>query len=363
MTIKKNNIFIAICTAVILFIFAFIFTSCSQEGTQYNKSVKDVYGREVKLPDTVNKIATIGSATRICVYAGATNKLIAITEADRPSELRPYTIANEDKLSKLPTTNNGNHLNEITVDKEKLMELKPDVIISSRSKDDCQKLQDDTKIPVIGASFQDCIFDGDLYNSIKIVGEVANTQEHAKKTIQYLDNCKNELNNKTNGKQTNNKAYRGAINYKGSKGITGTISNYCVYKAINIKNVADKDNMTSAYDTTEEQILNWNPNYIFTDCTNTNKVKNNIQNNPSVYSQIDAYKNNKMYSIGPFNNNGTNVEYGICEAYFTAKILFPEQFKDIDIEKKIEEIINVLDGSSIYKQLRDKGIYFGSTKL
>ena len=49
--------------------------------------------------------------------------------------------------------------------------------------------------------------------------------------------------------------YRGAINFKGSKDLTGTYSHYCVFDALKATNVADRNDIEGAYDTTLEQIL------------------------------------------------------------------------------------------------------------
>lgn len=117
--------------------------------------ITDFNGRNVQYPSDVERIATVGSAARSVVYAGAQSKLVAITEMDRPTELRPYTLVDPELFSSLPTTSDGNHLNSTNIDKEKLLELNPDVILSSRSKSECERLQKDLNIPVIGVGFQD----------------------------------------------------------------------------------------------------------------------------------------------------------------------------------------------------------------
>lgn len=102
---------------------------------------------------------------------------------------------------------------------------------------------------------------------------------------------------------------------------------------------------------------------IFIDCTNREKVKNELENNSDNLKNVNAIKNQKIYCVAPFNNNGTNIEYGLCEAYFTGKQIYPDQFADIDCEKKFSEIFQTLLGKDIYSQLKDNGIYFGEAKL
>lgn len=231
------------------------FLGCSGTTISSKDTTKimDSYKREVRVPTDVQRVATVGCATRLVVYAGAVDKLVAITEMDRPSELRPYTIAYEEEFKNLPTTNDGNHLNSTTVDEEKMLEIKPDVIISSRSADECEKLQEHIKIPVIGVDAQGDLLDDQYASSIQIVGLACGTSEHANQLIGYARGIYNELYNVT--KPTSPRVYRGAINYKGSKDLTGTYSEFNVYKTISATNVADNPNIKGAYDTTLEQIL------------------------------------------------------------------------------------------------------------
>lgn len=355
---KKTTKYIWILPLIIVMITTLYLCSCTQKTAQ-NYGAKDIYGRSVDIPEQVDKIATIGSATRLCVYAGVQDKLIAITEMDRPSELRPYTIANKELFSQLPVTNNGNHINSTNVDKEKLLDLNPDIIISTRNKEECEKLQNEIKIPVIGVYFQDEMFGENVYDSINLIGKVCKNTEQSDATVNYLKRCEKELTNIQKETGNNNRVYRGAINFKGSKGLTGTISNYCVYQSIGIKNMADKEGLNSAYDTSTESIIEWNPEYIFADCTNYNKVQRDLQNNTSALEQVDAVKNKQIYYVAPFNNNGTNIEYGLCEAYYTAKMLNLSSFSNLNLDEKIDEIFYNLDGNKIYQELKEKGIWFG----
>lgn len=359
---KKKRLYNLCIICLVCFVCTFCFSACSnKKDTTNTKTIQDIYNRTVSVPEKVEKIATVGSATRMVVYAGATNKLVAVTEVDKVSELRPYTMAYSEKFEKLPTTNNGNHINTTTVDKEKLISLKPDVILSSRSADECESLQNDINIPVVGVYFQDELFSDNVYNSIDIVGKVAGTQQHASDTINYIKSVQKDLDVRC--KQNSTKLYRGAVNFKGSKNLNGTISNYCVYKAIKANNVADKEGINSAYDTNLEQILSWNPDYIFMDSTNSEKIKTQIVNNRSAVSKIQALNNDHAYYVAPFNNNGTNIEFGLCEAYYTAKTIDETAFSDINIDEKFGEIFEKLIGKNIYDELKNKGIYFGKAEF
>lgn len=153
---RAKNIFGLLFLVLVVSSLTMILNSCNyREIRDANDMITDYNGRNVSFPSNVERVATIGSAARSVVYAGAQDKLVAITEADRPTELRPYTLVYPELFSSLPTTSDGNHLNSTNIDKEKLLEINPDVILSSRSKNECERLEKDLNIPVIGVGFQD----------------------------------------------------------------------------------------------------------------------------------------------------------------------------------------------------------------
>lgn len=253
---RKSFAKISIIAGIIICICGIIFL-CSCQGSRFgddqNKKIIDSWGREVAIPRTIDRIATVGAATRLVVYAGAQDKLVAITDMDRPTELRPYTLAYPELFSSLPSTNNGNALNETTVDEEKLLELKPDVIISTRSADECDNLQSNTKIPVVGINITKNLKTDSFASILKVVGEATMCTEKANTLAGYYKSILNEID--INSPGTSETFYRGAINYKGSKDLTGTYSHYCLYPYLKSTNVADIEGIEGPYDTSLEQIL------------------------------------------------------------------------------------------------------------
>lgn len=328
--------------------------------------ITDAYGRTVELPKEVKSVATVGSGARIVVYAGGVDKLIAVTEMEtNAAPVRPYTIVYADTFSQLPTTSNGNHLMETSVDVEKMVELAPDVIISSRSAEECNQLQEATKIPVVGVSYQDEVFGDDLMKSIEIVGTVLGTSDHAKSVVAKIKGWKDELAKLTSGIKDDQKpsVYVGSVNYKGAKGFTGTYGKFSVFTANGIKNVADEKGVTGWFETDLEQIGAWNPDYIFLNPANKTLLNEEYANNTAFFDGLKAIQGNQVFTLPAFNMNGTNAELGICASYFTGATVYPEQFKSIDLAKKYDEILETMLGKACYEQLSQKGIVYGPMKL
>lgn len=94
MGISKKSIILSLLMCAILACTIFFVSACDyRDIRRENTSISDIDGRDVQYPREVEKIATVGCAARVVVYGGAQDKLVGITEMDRPNVLRPYTIA------------------------------------------------------------------------------------------------------------------------------------------------------------------------------------------------------------------------------------------------------------------------------
>ena len=333
-------------------------SSSNQSAT---KTVTDAYGRTVEVPANVKSAATVGSGARFVVYAGGQDKLIAVTEMEtQPAMNRPYTIAYKDLFENLPATSNGNHLLETNVNEEQLMSLSPDVIISSRSAEECDALQSDTGIPVIGITYQNQLFTDNVYNSITCVGEALGTEDHAQKVVSKLKEWDADLTSRTADIADADKpsVYVGAVNYKGAKSFTGTYANYAPLVELGAKNVADETGQKAAIDVDLEQIGNWDPDYMFLNAGNMDLMRADYENNQAFFDDLKAFKEGRLYTQPFFNFNGTNIDTGICDTYFIGATIYPEKFADIDLDAKYSEIYTTLLGVDFYQTMKNAGMDF-----
>ena len=99
------------------------------------------------------------------------------------------------------------------------------------------------------------------------------------------------------------------------------------------------------------------------DYENKNKVAEQIKANTSVFSQLKAFKNKNVYFVPPINNNGTNIEYGLCEAAFIAKTIYPNIYPELTLEEEYAEIFEVLLGRNIYPELLNRGLEIGKASF
>lgn len=337
--------------------------SDASSSAAVTKTVVDAYGRSVEVPKDAKTAATVGSGARFVVYAGAQDKLIAVTEMETtPAMNRPYAIAYKDLFADLPSTSNGNHLLETNVNEEQLMHLNPDVIISSRSAEECDALQKDTGIPVIGITYQNQLFTDNVYNSITCVGEALGTEDHANEVVSKLKEWDADLKARTADIADADKpsVYVGAVNYKGAKSFTGTYANYAPLVELNAKNVADETGQKAAVDVDLEQIGNWDPDYMFLNAGNMDLMKADYANNQAFFDGLKAFQQGNLYTQPFFNFNGTNIDTGICDTYFIGATIYPDQFADVDLKAKYSEIYTTLLGVDFYQVMQQNGMDFKS---
>ncbi len=337
--------------------------SDASSSAAVTKTVVDAYGRSVEVPKAAKTTATVGSGARFVVYAGAQDKLIAVTEMETtPAMNRPYAIAYKDLFANLPSTSNGNHLLETNVNEEQLMDLNPDVIISSRSAEECDALQKDTGIPVIGITYQNQLFTDNVYNSITCVGEALGTEDHANEVVAKLKEWDADLKARTADIADADKpsVYVGAVNYKGAKSFTGTYANYAPLVELNVKNVADETSQKAAVDVDLEQIGNWDPDYMFLNAGNMDLMKADYANNQAFFDGLKAFQQGNLYTQPFFNFNGTNIDTGICDTYFIGATIYPDKFADVDLKAKYSEIYTTLLGVDFYQAMQQNGMDFKS---
>ena len=337
-------------------------STASSAASGATKTVVDAYSRSVEVPADAKTAATVGSGARFVVYAGAQDKLIAVTEMETDPQLnRPYAVAYADKFKSLPATSNGNHLLETNVNEEELVKLAPDVIISSRSKEECDQLQADTGIPVIGISYQNQLFTDKVYKSIECVGEALGTEDHAAEVIAKMKEWEADITGRVANIADADKpsVYVGAVNYKGAKSWGGTYAHYACTDVLGANNVADATGQDGALDVDLEQIGAWNPDYMFLNAGNLDMLKADYAENKEFFDGLKAFQENHLYTQPFFNFNGTNVDTGICDTYFIGATIYPDAFADVDLNEKYTEIYKtMLDGFDFYSVMKENKMGF-----
>lgn len=341
---------------IFLLLLVFGCNAKSGKNVASTRKVTDALGREVIIPDTVNRVVCIrASAIRLVTYAGGVPFICGVEEQETRENVFTHLLAYPE-LGEKPVIGP-----QMGGDAELMMSVHPDVIfMSSTTTGDADDLQRRTGIPVITLEYGDIgPKRNTFYASLRLIGEVLHTGKRVDSLITYTEDQIAELQQRTQQKGKSKRVYVGGIAYKGLKGITSTDPYYAAFGFLGVDNVASA--IDSAYVSPIsgtyidwEQLADWDPEVIFIDCSGWPLVYEDFKNREQLNQLLTAYRNQQIYSLWPYNNNHTNFEVMLINAWYGGKVLFPGQFQDISMTDKTDEILVEFVGQPIGQKLRKK---------
>jgi len=333
------------------------------------RTVTDAYGREVEIPSKVEKIICTGSnALRMVTYLQATDMLVGIEESDtkyEKSTKRDYPYVFYQEFKDLPIIGKGGGT-AYTANPEAILGAEPDVILTCYVQEAAEQLARETGIPVVSIRTPSANFiDENWQSSLKLTADILGKQERCDELLAYIEKCKKDLKDRSSGIAEADKptAYAGAVTFSGAHGFAGTYANFGPFLAIDAKNVSDETGNKAAFEVDLEQVLEWDPDYIFLDPGNMNLVNDEYAANPNYFNSLSAVKNGNVYTMPSFNNYSTNITYCIMDAYYAGKILYPKQFEDVDMKTISGEIMMEFLGRDFYDEMQADGLYYGKIEL
>jgi len=350
---------------IIVFIFiSFNIFLLSAQNIQKVK-ITDSYGKEKIIPADIKHLICSGSgALRLLTYLGAQEKIAAVDDIETKKNIfdaRVYAIANP-QFKNYPTFGEFRGFDN----PELILGLKttPEVIfkVYSTLGYNADELEKKTGIPVILLNYGDLSYNKEaFFNSLRIMGKALKKEKRAEELISYIKAVINDLNIRTKDIPENKKkkCYIGGVAQRGPQAFHSTEPAYPPFSMINTFNTAfDKSKGTKelahAY-ISKEKIIEWDPEIIFIDlATLQAESKGNalyeLKNDP-VYKELTAVKKGEVYGLLPYNWYSINYESILANAYYLGKLLYPENFKDIDPVKKADEIFSFFVGKPVFKEM------------
>ena len=383
----KKIVSFIVCFAVIFNITACTKTNNSS-GAEANDTrvITDVWGRQVEIPSKVEKIVCLGSmGPRLASYLDVVDMMVGAEDLDinSMSARYDYSPVYHDELKKLPSVGAGGGSGDNNAYAEQIVNVMPDVILAGFSAEASDELQKQTGIPVVSIRYRtEAFIDDGFYKVLRLFADVVGANERCEQILSYIDECKEDLNSRTQNVKNKKSVYTGAVTFNGRHGFAFTYVNFPAFMAVNANNVADElkqsvigEATKTANDTNTayvgqngfevdlEQIALWNPDIIFLDPANMDLVNEEYQNNKAFFDSLKAVQNGDVYTMPSTNSAGPNITYLLINAYFTGTILYPEQFKDINIEEKAGEIMEEMLGMNFFDQMESEGLYYGKITI
>ena len=322
------------------------------------KKVVDLVERTVEVPKTVNRIVCSGpGALRLICYMNEEDKVVGVEQAEKkwgPTG-RPYILANPELANLPPIGPGGPGAISSGPDAELVVKLHPDVIfVTYMEKGKADDYQKKVHIPVVVLSYGKlATFKSEpIFNSLRVIGEILDNEKGAEEVVAFMQKLNADLENRTKDISKDKKptVYVGGLGQKGMHGVQSTCCKYPPFIAVSANNVADKLGKDGQLFIDKEQLIKWNPDYIFIDEYGYQLVMNDLHL-PSM-KLLKAVKSSDLYGILPYNFYTTNICTAFADAYYTGKVLYPEKFKDIDPQRKADEIYTFLVGKPVYKEMQ-----------
>ncbi|WP_369937223.1 ABC transporter substrate-binding protein [Mangrovibacter phragmitis] len=326
---------------------AALFFCCLTFTAQASRTVTDQLGRQVTIPDQVDRVVVLQHQTlNLLVQMHAGNKIVGVL-ANWKQQL------GENYLRLAPFLANTPGLGDLThVDTEKLVALHPQVVFVTNYApaamiDSITQLG----IPVVAISLRhdatptdasrlnptlandEQAYDQGLREGITLIGEIVNHQEDARALNEAAFAYRKEVASRLKDIPASEKvrAYMANpdLTTYGSGKYTGLMMSRA--GAVNVA----ASTVKGYKQVSMEQVINWDPQVIFVQARYP-QVVSDITHSPQ-WQVIDAVKHHRVYLMPEY---AKAWGYPMPEAVglgelWMAKKLYPQRFSDIDINKEV----------------------------
>jgi iron complex transport system substrate-binding protein len=290
------------------------------------KTITDMTGRKVTIPLHVNRVAISGTAmTQLAVMLGGNSKIVATVPSIKSN---PWYMKIYPKIKTVSVPFDK----EVNI--EELIKSKPDVVVLWSGKEELQKKIEKLGIPVIIIYYDT---PEELKKSVTLMGNLLGDKETKKAAefCSYYDSNIKRITEKTSSISADNKV---KVYYSAESPLSTDGNNSIVTSWIEMSggiNLAAQNGITGmSQNVPMEDVVKWNPDVIVVrDAPNKDAILKDVR-----FKDINAVKNNKIY----INPKGVNVWCArsgdeALQVLWAAKILHPDMFEDIDMNKEVKE--------------------------
>jgi iron complex transport system substrate-binding protein len=228
---------------------------------------------------------------------------------------------------------------------ETILSLKPDVIlIGVEQKEYADTLQKQIAVPVV------CVGSNGAFNYevFEVIGKIVNQEARARELIRFSKK-KISLVSAYTSRLPQHKKPRIFFWVRPQIGDPHTNGHYDAFSCAGAINIAASGSVSHEviYDVTREQIVAWDPDYIFVHSPFLRPVKgwHTIESvkNDKLIKNTRAVKSNHVYPTRG-HMQGWDIASETAEVFYLAKLLHPVLFATLDVEKHGNEILRKFYG-------------------
>ena len=327
-------------------------------------TVVDMIGREVSVtPGSYKRVVCIGAgALRMYSYIGDVSLLCGVEDIDnatleqRPamfdSVARPYVLAYGETFNSLPSCGVGGPMAQ-TAEAEKILSCEPDIVISEF--EDVEKsnaLQAQLGVPVITLKTgSNGVFDEAFAGSMELLGKIFAQEQKAETLVKFVADEKAAIEARVADIAEADKpsVYICGLGNWGTTDHLMTAENYVSFQIAGVKNVVSGLGIEGVGPIEEEKFveLSENMDIIIMDAAAVKNIKPLYAEDPAMFNTCKAWNEGQVYLQMAYNAYYTNYEIALINTWFIAKTVYPEQFADIDLTVKTNEVTKQFLGEEL----------------
>ena len=341
-------------------------TEAATESTEI--TLTDMIGREVTVtPGSYKRVVCIGAgALRMYSYIGDVSLLAGVEDIDnttlseRPmmfdSVARPYVLAYGDTFNTLPSCGVGGPMAQ-TAEAEKILSCDPDIVISEyEDVDKAAALEEQLGVPVITLKAgSKGVFDDAFYGSMELLGKVFGEEEKAATLVKYVQDEAAAISALVADIPEEEKpsVYVCGLGNWGTTDHLMTAENYVSFEIAGVKNVLNGLGIQGVGPIEEEKFveLGEEMDIIIMDAAAVKNIKPLYAEDPTMFDTCAAWQNGEVYLEMAYNAYYTNFEIALINTWFIAKAVYPEQFADVDLTAKTNEVTKMFLGQELAEEI------------
>lgn len=314
----------------------------------------------IKVIDQLGREVYVEKADRIIsLWPEATRVLFALGAGDRIVGLDSFSLKCPFLTKAFPQIRNITNVGSITgtLSLEKIAELSPDIIFMyTDNRELAENIQATLNVPVICVRFNPPGTRDWSYDIISIIGDVIGKQGRASQLRTYLEGRLTEVTDVTS-KIPDSEKPKVYVTMVDDPLTTLTWSSEIDY-AGGI-NVAKSINATRPWmKVSLEQVIDWNPDIIIVPgvcIPGRGSLDTEALLNNSDWQTINAVKNGKVYKVTWLGFAGFDPAGTVISTFQRAKLFHPDLFRDLDVERKGNEIFKVVYSvEGLYTRLKNE---------